>query len=66
MLYAPQRSEAGRWLRSMSRPRWREISRQVRIAMRECRKATEDAMIFGTGFVRVGSDGEAYRVGADG
>lgn len=41
---------------------WREAYRRVRIARREAIKAAQDCMIFGTGVVRIGSDGTPRHV----
>lgn len=40
--------------RSISRPQWRAIWRQLRIVNRETRMADEDALIFGTGYLETG------------
>lgn len=53
MINAPQHSEAGRWLRGMSRSSWRALYRLLRISARESAKATEDAFIYGTGCARI-------------
>jgi hypothetical protein len=41
----------------MNRATWKWYYRQLRITRREAAKAHMDAMIFGTGFVRVSDDG---------
>lgn len=65
MLTAPQNTEAGRYLRSIGSSAWRRLCRAERIACRESTKATEDAMIFGSGFVVYGDAGEPRRDGSD-
>ena len=45
-----------------AKEKWRREYRLVRIARRENLKATKDAMIYGTGYVYVGDDGEAICV----
>jgi len=41
----------------MNRAIWKWYYRQLRIIRRETAKANTDAMIFGTGFVRISEDG---------
>jgi hypothetical protein len=41
----------------MNRQTWKWYYRQLRIIRRESWKATEDMMIFGTGYVRISDDG---------
>lgn len=36
---------------------WKRVWRSIRVARREARKAADDCMIFGSGFVRHYSDG---------
>jgi hypothetical protein len=42
--------------RSTTKAAWKFIYRQYRIVRREAKKAALDAMIYGSGMVRVGSD----------
>ena len=65
MIYAPQSTEAGRLLRSLSRDAWRALSRAERISSRESAAAFSDAMIYGTGFVKTGDFGQHRRDGRD-
>ena len=45
-----------------AREHWKKIYRALRIARRESMKAAHDLMIFGTGIVRVDSQGNAKHV----
>jgi len=40
--------------RAISRAQWKALWRQLRIVNREVRIATEDCVIFGTGFIETG------------
>lgn len=42
--------------RTINRAQWKAIWRQLRIVNRETRAATEDLLIFGTGFIETGRD----------
>lgn len=62
MITADQNTDAGRWLRTWRREDYRRWNRLERIALREATKAITDALIFGTGYVRIDADGTPRHV----
>ena len=56
-MFAAQNTEAGQFIRRwMGRSQWRMWWRTYRIVCRETALATEDMMIYGTGFTITGPD----------
>lgn len=45
-----------------AKERWKKFYRLLRIARRESKKATEDMILYGSGFVRMKENGESERV----
>jgi hypothetical protein len=48
--------------RNLTKPCWKMLYRMHRIRAREAEKATADAMIYGSGFLKVSASGEALHV----
>jgi hypothetical protein len=46
----------------MDRRQWRNLYREVRIIRREAGKAAFDAMVYGSGFVRIDNDRSVHHI----